>query len=258
MKPHILLLLAIGFSFGCSEKDEQKSSQASDPSGMEQRRMDRMSRDGNAGEPRRVPFENSYAEENWPAEDEGDNPWLQEFSSAKTPEEKIEVLGRKQATGPEQLASLIRASLKVSNENLRIEAVQSIPTLLEMPEEVPDLVTGAVNDPSSEVRTYAMDAVNELSKDTRLKVYESTIAAPDYDVRKTTITELSRIHSKQSFEVLMKGLETEDAGFREEVNFEIGALVNKTFGSYSQAKAWWDTEGSPNYDDTMIYTGDDE
>ena len=254
MKPRILLFLAMVFSYSCSEK----SSQADDESGMEQRRINRMSRDGNAGEPRQVAFENSYAEENWASGDEDDNQWLQEFNSAKTPEEKIEVLGRKQATGPEELAGLIRASLKVPNENLRIEAAQAIASLLEVPEEVPDLVTGAVNDPSSEVRAYAMDAVNELSDDTKLKVYESTIAAPDYEVRKTTITELSRIHSKQSFEVLMKGLETEDVGFREEVNFEIGALVNKEFGSYSQAKAWWDTEGSPNYDDTMIYTGGEE
>lgn len=257
MKRLFPLCLAFIFATGCSEKDEEKASQSSNTITKEQRRENRNTSFGNSEAPNesnKTSFRNSYAEKNWPEEEEVENEWTREFKAAATPEEKIEVLGRKQANGPEQLSGLIRASLKVPNERVRIEAAQSIVSLLEIPEDVPDLVMGAVHDTSSEVRAYAMESVNELLPETKLKVYESTIAAPDYDVRKTTIVELGRIHTKPAFDVLMTGLQSGDAAFREEVNFEIKLMVNRNFESYEEATSWWQ-QNTTDYSDNMIYTG---
>ncbi|MFT5410208.1 MAG: hypothetical protein ACI9NC_002935 [Verrucomicrobiales bacterium] len=256
MKRHLLLYLTIGFATGCAKKSDQKQPDLN-PAAKEQTSLSGMNSGDQAGV-REVVFKNSYVERNWPVEDEEDNEWTQEFKDAATPAEKIEVLGRKQATGPEQLASVIRASLREPNEGLRIEAAQTIMSLIDLPDEVPDLVMGAVNDPSSEVRAYAMESVNELHKKTQLEVYGATIGASDYEVRKTTIVELGRMHSKPAFEVLMQGLANEDAAFRDEVNFEINLMVNQKFESYEEAKNWWDGPGAVNFSDNMIDTGDDE
>ena len=127
-----------------------------------------------------------------------------------------------------------------------------------LPDEVADLVTGAVHDPSSEVRALAMEAAIELLPETRLEVYKNTIAVPDPEVRKSTIVELGRMSSKPAFEVLMTGLQNPDPGFRQEVNFEIKLLVDQEFESYDQAKNWWDGPGEVSYSDQMVHTGGNE
>jgi len=257
MKRNFLLCLALGLATGCSKKPDPRDPKAAVQPTKEQRVLSGMT-DSDKELVAGRPPKNAYVEMHWPVEDEVDNEWTQEFKAAATPQEKIEVIGRKQGTGPEQLGSLIRAALRVPDEKVRIEAVQTITTLIELPDEAPDLVAGAVHDPSSEVRAYAMEAVNELLPETQLDVYKATIAAPDHDVRKRTITELGRMHSKPAFEVLMTGLDNPDASFREEVNFEINLLVNQKFESYEQAKNWWDGPGAVNFSDNMIHTGGDE
>ncbi len=255
MKRNILICLVIVLVSGCSKKEDSDDPGEGVPPTKGQPKLSGMSGgDGNGGGTKEKVFRNTYVEKNWPVEDEVENEWTAEFKEAATPQEKIEVLGRKQGTGPEQLASLIRASLREPDEGLRIEAAQTIMSLIDLPEEVPDLVMGAVNDPSSEVRAYAMEAVNELHKETQLKVFEATIAAPDYDVRKTTIVELGRMHSKPAFEVLMTGLMSEDNTFRNEVNFEINHMVQQKFETFEQARDWWQASAG-DFGDNMIHTG---
>ena len=266
MKPNLFITSLVVFALvsGCSKESEENPPEGGGQPGKGASNLSGLSQGGagtgtgasSSGASEEKVFKNTYVEQNWPAEEE-QNEWTNEFNAAATPEEKIEVLGRKQATGPEQLASVIRAALRVPDERLRIEAAQTIVSLLEEPEGVPDLVAAAVHDPSSEVRAYAMESVLELLPKTQVEVFKETINAPEYDVRKKTITELGRMHDKPSFEVLMTGLAHPDSAFREEVNFEINLMVDRKFESYEQANAWWESEGAPNYSDDMIYTGED-
>jgi hypothetical protein len=262
MKRRLLLLFALAFVSGCSKKPEQADAKKPAPPDKSGKGSLSAIRDGDKPGPGSGggdgPVTNTYAEEHWPADAVEENEWIAEFSAAKTPDEKLAVIGRKQGSGPEMLGGLIRAALRDPSERVRIEAVQTLTSFVSLPDEVADLVTGAVHDPSSEVRTFAMEAARELLPETQIEVYKNTIAVPDPDVRKMTIVELGRMLSKPAFEVLMTGLQNEDPGFRKEVNFEINLLVNREFENFDAAKNWWDGPGAVGYNENMINIGDNQ
>lgn len=230
--------------------------------------------------------QNPYAREHWRGTDEIDNEWTDEFKAAATADERIAVIGRKQASGPEMLAPLVRLALRDADEQVRTEAVRTIrsfagmglrggdsrggdsgrapaavgdggsgrPAAGAVPDEVVDLVVGAVHDPSAEVRVLAMEAALELAPEVQLEVYRQTIGVPDEDVRKMTITELGRMMSKPAFEVLLTGLQHADPAFREAVNTEIHLLVNRKFAAFDEAQAWWEAN-SDKFGEKMIDLG---
>lgn len=218
--------------------------------------------------------QNPYARDHWSTANESANRWTDEFKAAAAPQGRIDVIERKQASGPEMLAPLVRLALQDGDERVRSEAVKTIRSFAGWrgsvvapaaggnggPEpatargEIVDLVVAAAHDPSSEVRVLAMEAALELETGTQLEIYRKTIAVPDATVRKMTITELGRMMSKPAFEVLLTGLQHPEPDFREQVNGEIQLLVNRKFGSFEQAQVWWDANAG-SFNDKMIDTG---
>lgn len=200
------------------------------------------------------PPKNAYAEKNWKL-DEPPDEWETRFEAAATVDEKIQILGEKETSGPENLPNLIRRSLRHGDERLRLEAVQRAPSLVTVPDEAVDVLSGAVFDPSSEVRAYAMEMAREQYPETTLKIYANTIKADEFDVKKTTAVELGRFSTKPAFEILMEGLADPDPAFVDHVNNEIFLLVNKRFESRRDAQTWWGSVAE-KYDDRLNYSAE--
>jgi len=257
MKRFAAFILISLFAFGCSKDDDGDSpSGGTDPKDPKLSAMG-SNPDGSSGAG--GPIRNRYAEKNWKEEELEENEWTEQYAAAKTTEERLTVLGRKQSSGPEQLSSLIRRALRDKDERVRIEAVQMLTSFVTLPDEVVDLVMGGVNDPSSEVRALTMESIIELLPETRLEAYKSTIAAPDETVRLETIKELGRIYSKPSFETLMTGLQHPDLEFRARVNEEIQNMTQtqREFQSYTEARDWWDV-AQEHFGDNMVQIRDFE
>ena len=118
----------IGFVFlcmvgACSRDDEEEGSTAS-PRERPGRVAGKVS--GEAEGSASGVVRNSYVERHWKEEDEPKNEWTEEFKAAATSEERIEVLERKQVSGPEMLAPLIRLALRDADERVRTEAVRML------------------------------------------------------------------------------------------------------------------------------------
>lgn len=124
----ILALLLVG---GCSrESDSGSDDSREEESGDRSAMRARSDREPNPGG--RKNDRNRYAERNW-SKDEEEGPWPDAYRAARTPEEKIAVIGNKQASGPELLAPLIRMALQDSEEQVRIEAVQTLTSFSSLP-----------------------------------------------------------------------------------------------------------------------------
>ena len=202
--------------------------------------------------------DNPYVEEAWPAGMDAGNEWAEEFGRAGTPEEKMQVMWRKQVSGPEDLAVLVRLALREPDEPLRQEAVKLISSFAgydgSLADEVTELVVGGVHDPSKEVRTLAMEAALELSPEVRLGVYAKTLAVPDEEIRRMTAVELGRMRSKAAFETLLSGLTHPDPAFQQVVNSEIELLVHRSFGSHDEAIQWW-RQNEQDFTENLINVG---
>ena len=132
-RPHLLLLLAVGFFCSCSE---ESSTSDSETQGDKKRRSSSRGPDGGSNfsySPTEA-GSSTYAKRNWPTEEEEPtNEWTEQFKNATTSAQKIEVVERKQSSGPEDLAPLIRMSLRDSDERVRMEAVKMLPSFVSMP-----------------------------------------------------------------------------------------------------------------------------
>jgi hypothetical protein len=193
---------------------------------------------------------NSYIEKKWQLgepETDAEKAW----EEAVTVDEKLTVIGIEESTGPEGLAPVVRRALRHSNEKVRIHAIQTASGFQSVPKDAVDIITAGTFDESSEVRAYSMEMALEQPLETKMMIFDNTINSPQKDVRETAAVELGRHPSKESFEILMKGLTNEDPEFISKVNEEIKLLVNKEFPTWREASAWWQTN-SEKFDERMI------
>ena len=197
---------------------------------------------------------NSYAEKKWKLEEPATEA-EKEFLAATTVEEKLLIIAKQHSIGPEELGPVVRRALRDPDERVRVDAILTTPSFFSEAKEATDIITAGTFDESSEVRAFSMEMALEHPVDTRLMIFDNTINSPNKDVREKTAVELGRHPTKQSYEILMKGLTNPDPEFVSKVNEEIKLLVDQEFPSWREANSWWETNAE-KFDERMIRQSD--
>jgi HEAT repeat protein len=193
---------------------------------------------------------NRFIEDNWrlgSPETQGEI----DFEAATTVEEKLEVAARIQATGPEELAPVLRRALLHPDENLRSQAVLMALGLTTTPEAATDILTAAANDQSENVRAYAMEVIREQQPEAQLDMFATTIHSPEKGVTTATVMELGRLHSKPAFSILIEGFKSGDPELAARINAEIRLVTDNQFSNYQEATAWWEANAE-KFDDQLL------
>ncbi|QTN32013.1 hypothetical protein HZ994_06610 [Akkermansiaceae bacterium] len=193
---------------------------------------------------------NQYAEKNWNL---GEPTTASEraYEDATTAGEKQTVLAKLEASDPGSLANVLRRALLNPDEGLRIHAVMMTPSIYQFPEDATDILAAASCDDSAEVRSHALQMLNEQPSETKLKVYATTLGSPLAEVREMTVLELGRMKSKPALELLFQGLGYGDPDFSMKVNDELSTLINARFDSLDEANGWWKAN-SVKFDERLM------
>ncbi len=181
--------------------------------------------------------------------------WVDRYRAAATDAERLEVMGEKQSSGPENLAPLLQRALLHPAEDFRVEAVQMSPILVDG--EAVEILVAATYDESSEVRAYALEAALELPAGDAVAILREGLRNPLADVKQQSLRELERASSKPAFEAMLEGLRDPDPAFRAQVLRELKPFVLQQtdampFDDYTRAQVWWQRHQG-EYDEHMTH-----
>lgn len=115
-----------------------------------------------------------------------------------------------------------------------------------------ELLAQALSDTSIDIRVAALKAV-EWHEDDRIKlsVMGEGIASEYDDVKYEVASMLEDRSDHSAVDILIEGLKDNDPDFREEVNASLDFLIDKEFGTYQEAQAWWNAN-KDNYDEELF------
>ncbi|MGB7581442.1 MAG: HEAT repeat domain-containing protein [Sedimentisphaerales bacterium] len=113
-----------------------------------------------------------------------------------------------------------------------------------------DLLATAVSDESENIRNVALDIARYKDEQVRFKVLEKGISCPYGDTKEDSIAMLENMGGHRAVDILIEALQDKDAEFREKVTSAISMLIDKEFGSYEEAKTWWENNKG-KYDEDL-------
>ena len=186
--------------------------------------------------------ENPFAEKRWPEGEEVENEWTERFKEARTAEERLEGMGLKQASGPEDLDPLLRLALRDPDESVRQEAAKMISSFAGVTSgsrapvpgrrpsrQAPGGGGGAVDGGTPETgeggepSTGGVDAILE-------RVADLVVGAahdPSADVRTLAMEAVMELPPEAQLEIYGRTLFVEDEGVRRMTVTELGRMHNK-------------------------------
>lgn len=149
---------------------------------------------------------------------------------------------------PYALATIEKA-LYSPDVQTRVSAVSSLANIRDP--RVTGLLVTALCDESGDVREEAFSAAEGQPQSLQMQVLEAAIRLPYEDVKTYAVDTLEEFSNHKSVEILMQGLNDPDPAFREQVNQSLSFLIEKEFDSYEQAAAWWN-ENRNKYDSELF------
>jgi hypothetical protein len=150
-------------------------------------------------------------------------------------------------TSPEVLPVVAKA-MSHSDEEVRQTAV-TILSDIDDPQ-TGDLLAAAVSDESENIRSTALDITRYKDEQVQFKVLEKGISCSYGDTKEESIAMLENTGGHRAVDILIEALQDKDAEFREKVSSAINTLIDKEFGSYEEAKTWWD-KNKGKYDEDL-------
>jgi hypothetical protein len=199
-----------------------------------------------------IPQRERYSIDHWPSEKAAsDDPWVQRFLAAKSETERIELIGEKEASGPEHLAPLIRRALQYGSEELAINALESARSLTG--DDALDVLSGATTLSSENIAVIAFEISRNADDDIRLEIYKNTMTSPHTKVREMTMVELSRERNKLSIPLLIEGLSDTAPEVQESTRKSLLRIFEQEFQAANQAYVWWN-ENQHRYNENLVQT----
>ncbi len=113
-----------------------------------------------------------------------------------------------------------------------------------------DLLATAVSDESENIRNAALDVAGYKDEQVQFKVLEKGISCPYGDTKEESVAMLENMGGHRAVDILIEALQDKDAEFREKVTSSISTLIDKKFGSYEEAKTWWENN-KDKYDEDL-------
>lgn len=167
---------------------------------------------------------------------------------------KIKFLDEQKAKAvPPMLADLAMRAMESPNLDVRKAALASINQL--QSSDLLPVVRRALADSSAEMRLLALHEARMKTPVLRLNLLETAIRSEFADTRDGALIELSRENPKAAVPVMMEGLNSPDADFRERVWQEIlpniQALRKSPFPNSTEALAWWN-QVKHRFDSNMV------
>lgn len=104
---------------------------------------------------------------------------------------------------------------------------------------IKDVLLKGLTDTEEDVRSAVLDVTPETEHEVKMAVFRQAIVAPDEGVRGGVVNWAQFEQSHDAMEILIEGLKSDNAEFREEVGSAIEFLVSQQFSSYDEARAWW-------------------
>ena len=138
---------------------------------------------------------------------------------------------------PEVLPVVVKA-MSHSDEEVRQTAVNILSDINDP--QTGDLLATAVSDESEDVRSAALDVAGYKDEQVRFKVLEKGISCPYGDTKEESVALLENMGGHRAVDILIEALQDKDTEFREKVTSAISSLIDKEFGSYEEAKTWWE------------------
>ncbi|GEM_PF-7009824 len=109
----------------------------------------------------------------------------------------------------------------------------------------------AFNDKDASVREDAMDLMLKLRGDMRLQAVETALQSDYEDTQMEALRIASGDRSKQMFDVLLLGMESENNEVSSKAQYYAEDIVNQKFQNANEAKQWWQ-EHSEDYNPAMV------
>lgn len=190
-----------------------------------------------------------YSIKHWPvSRAESSAPWEKKYIEANTDAERIEIVSEKATHGPEFLAPLLRRALRSESLELNAQAIDSAYLLSGV--DAIDVLSGAACHSQEEIAILATEAAREQPLETRMKIYENTLASPHESVREIAIIDLSRENSKPAVDLLISGLLDPSKSINDTTNQALQRRFNRTFDSADAAMQWWN-QNHHKYSDSL-------
>jgi len=169
-------------------------------------------------------------------------------------EAKVSFLDEQKAKAvPPVLADLAMRAMESPSEDVRKAALASINQL--QSSDLLPVVRRALADSSAEMRLLALHEARMKTPVLRLNLLETAIRSEFADTRDGALIELSRENPKAAVPIMMEGLNSPDADFRERVWQEIlpniQALRKSPFTNTTDALAWWN-QVKDRFDSSMV------
>jgi HEAT repeat protein len=149
--------------------------------------------------------------------------------------------------GPDVLPVVTKA-MSHSDEEVRQTALNMLSDINDP--QADDLLAKAMSDESENVRSVALDVAGFKDEEVRFKVYEKGISSPYSDTKEESLAQLENMGGHRAVAILIEALKDKDAEFRGKVTSAISMLIDKEFGSYEEAKTWWETNKG-KYDEDL-------
>lgn len=169
-------------------------------------------------------------------------------------EKKISFLDEQKAKAtPPALADLAMRAMESSNQDVRRAALISVNQL--QSSELLPVVRKALADSSAEMRLLALHEARMKTPVLRLNLLETAIKSEFADTRDGALIELSRENPKAAVPIMMEGLNSADADFRERVWQEIAPNIQELrkspFPNTTEALVWWN-QVKDRFDPNMV------
>ncbi|MGD0552484.1 MAG: HEAT repeat domain-containing protein [Sedimentisphaerales bacterium] len=149
--------------------------------------------------------------------------------------------------GP-QVLPVVAKAMSHSDEEVRQTAVDILSDINDP--QTGDLLATAVSDESENIRNSALDIARDKDEQVRFKVYEKGISSSYGDTKEDSVDMLGNMGGHRAVDILIEALQDKDAEFREKVTSAISMLIDKEFGSYEEAKTWWENNKG-KYDEDL-------
>jgi hypothetical protein len=150
-------------------------------------------------------------------------------------------------TSPEVLPVVVKA-MSNSNEEVKQTAINILSDINDP--QTGDLLATAVSDESEDIRSAALDVAGYKDEQVQFKVLEKGISSPYSDTKEESVALLENTGGHRAVDILIEALQDKDAEFREKVTSAISTLIDKEFGSYEEAKTWWE-KNKGKYDEDL-------
>lgn len=263
---YFCLLLVLPFS-GCSSKDDKQKHESENSSVKEDSMVNNAEGDVESNlEDKKKVIDRAFAE----------------FRSLTDAEERIESITALSEKHNDSVVTIVDKALDDKNTEVRLAAVELLvdseltdPDVLSVVSraltdrdaqireaavgalafvnghEVSKLLIQTLGDVNEDVRAATLEVVGEKEENTRLEVLRAGIVSPYEDVKEEVVSNLIDLSNHDAVDILILGLKDSNSEFHEEVNSALEVLISKEFGSYEEAKKWWEANKN-RYDDELF------